>query len=291
MGVNLQIAANMIDVLRRATAANLGSTLRQGATVHLPAPGRVVMSGDLHDHRLNFQRLCILAALSKGLNRHLILHELCHGPHLVNGMDLSIRMVGLAAQLKLEYPQQVHFLQANHDLAQARGEDILKAGRSVVAAFNDGVAYMYGDDAPAVCAALAAFIKSLPLAVRLPNGILCTHSLPSPVQLPAFDPAVLERVPDEADLSPGGSGHMLIWGRNHTQALADQLAQTWGVRVFVMGHQPADMGHETQGQTMLILSSDGNHGVGLPIDLSRSYTRDELVDELHPLAGVPMRMD
>ncbi len=282
----LQNAAAVIDLFDRAAAVNLQGPLRQGATIHLRAPGRLVMTGDLHDNGLNFQRLCKFAALDRSSTNHLVLHEIVHGRNLVNGRDMSVRMLARVAALKLAYPQQVHVLQANHDLAQVRGEEILKAGHSVIEAFNDGLGFLYGDDWERVAAAISRFVLSYPLAVRCPNGILCSHSLPSPGRMDAFDPTVLQRVPTDADLASGGSAHLMIWGRRQTAEQTAALAATWGVDLFVTGHQPAEMGHEVVEPRLLILASDHEHGVALPIDLQRRYTLVDLVDAIHPLAAV-----
>ncbi len=286
----LQNAPAVIDLFDRAAAANLESPQRRGATVHLPADkalaGRLVMTGDLHDNGLNFQRLLKYAALDRSPGNHLVLHEIVHGRYTVNGRDMSVRMLAGVASLKLAYPNQVHVLQANHDLSQARGEMILKAGHSVTEAFNDGLGFLYGDDWEKVAGAIKRFVYSYPLALRCPNGILCSHSLPSPGRMETFDPSVLNRVPTEADLASGGSAHLLVWGRHQTAAQTASLAKTWGVELFVTGHQPAEMGHEVVEPRLLILASDHEHGVALPIDPQRRYTLDELVEIIHPLAAV-----
>jgi hypothetical protein len=282
---NLRDAAAVIDLLGRAAEANLRSPMRHGSTVDLPDRGRLVMSGDLHDNSRNYRRLVNLAALDKG-NHYLILHELIHGGHLVNGRDMSARLLFQAAALKVRYPEQVHILQSNHELAQVRGEDILKAGGSVIQAFGEGLEFMFGDEAAGVHGALARFVLSLPLAVRCPRGILCSHSLPSMRHLETFDPEVLKRTPTDADLAPGGSAYQMVWGRSHQEALAQRLGKAWGVRLFVTGHQPAEMGHEVESASILVLASDHEHGVALPIELSRDYTMDELVEALVPLGAV-----
>lgn len=284
--LDLQDAAAVADLFDRAAQANLNEPLRRGATVHLTAPGKVIMTGDLHDHGLNLQRLAKLADLGAHPERHLILHEIIHGPHRINGRDMSVRTLARVAALKVQYPQQVHLLLANHELAQLGGEGITKGGISVVAAFNRGVDFLYGDLADRVRAAMADFIRSLLLAVRCPNRILCTHSLPSPRQLESFDPTILDRVPTEEDLKSGGSAHKLVWGRDHSQEVAQKLGAAWDVGLFVMGHQPAEMGFEMFGPTMLVLASDHNHGVALPIDLSRSYDMDKLIAQIIPLNSV-----
>lgn len=289
--LNLRDPQVVIDVFHRAAQANLAAQGRQGAVIDLPDTGRLVMTGDLHDHALNFHRIVHLAQLDRSPHHRLILHEMIHGPARVNGRDLSIRLLALGAACKIRYPDQVYLMQSNHELAQFNGESILKDGVSQVDAFDAGIDFLYDDRADDVREAMNAMIRSLPLAVRCANGVMCCHSLPAPRKIDTFDKTVLDRVPTDADLSAadgGGHAYHMVWGRHHTQKVADELAEAWGIEggVFVMGHQPAEMGYETQGQTMLILASNHAHGVALPIDLGRRYTRDELVEEIVPLAAV-----
>ena len=283
---DLQDPAVVIDLFQRAANASRTSRYRQGAVTHLPDRGRLLVTGDLHDHGLNFQRILKLAGLEKGADRHLILHEVIHGEQRINGRDLSVRMLARVAALKLAYPDNVHILQANHELAQLGGEGILKDGVSVVEAFDEGVDFLYDEQADAVREAMGTFIRSHLLAVKCANGIFISHSLPSPRVLETFDLTVLERVPTEADLTYKGSAYEMVWGRNHTQPLADTLAEAWGAKLFVMGHQPAEMGYETEGQSMLILASDHDHGCVLPIDLASDYDMEALIGQITPLAAV-----
>ncbi|MCC7407689.1 MAG: metallophosphoesterase [Phycisphaeraceae bacterium] len=269
-----------------AAAANLNSPLRKGSADHLPPKGRLLMTGDLHDHGLNYQRLLQLAQLDASPDHHLILHEVIHGPHRVNGRDNSVRMLARIAALKLQYPRQIHLMLGNHELSQIRGEGITKDSVNVVDCFNEGLDFLYDDQAGQVRAAMDRFIRSLLLAVRCPNRILCSHSLPSPRMLKTFDPAILDRVPTNADYNVGGSAYQMVWGRSHTRDLADSLAKAWDIDLFLMGHQPADMGYELQGDSMIVLASDHTHGVALPLDLTTRYTLDDLVGQLIPLAGV-----
>ena len=289
LGLNLHDHQVITDLFDRATQANLETDQRIGATVHLPEQGRLLVSGDLHDNGPNLLRLLKLARLDLAGDHHLLLHELIHGPHRVNGRDLSIGTLARAAALKLQYPGQVHLMQANHELAQYSGDEITKDGVGVVDAFNLGVQFIYGEHAGHVRSVMRRFIASFLLAVRCANGIQCSHSLPSPHQLSWFDPAVLDRVPTEADLASGGSAHAMVWGRRHDQDLADRLAEMWPVRLFIVGHQPAEMGYETEGDSILIMASNHDHGVALPIDLSRRYELVDMVRELVPLMSVIVR--
>lgn len=278
----------VVEHFIQAERANLDTPGRNGAVVDLPDTGRLLMTGDLHDNALNYQRLLKLAQLDAGPGNRLILHEVIHGPDLVNGMDLSVRMLARVAALKCRYPDQVYILQSNHELAQLRHEGILKEGRDTVESFDDGIDFIYGGKADDVRDAMNGYLRSLLLGVRCANGIFASHSIPSNNRMKRFDSAVIDRVPTTEDFSVKGDVYHMVWGRNQTQATADTLAEAWGCKQFVMGHQPADMGYEIQEDTMLILASDHNHGVALPIDLTRTYDQDQLIEAIIPLASVTL---
>jgi hypothetical protein len=244
-------------------------------------------AGDLHDHGVNYQRIVKLAELDASPDHHVILHEVIHGPYLIDGRDHSVRMLGRVAALQLEYPGQVHVLMGNHELAQATGAEIAKGGRNPIASFDEGLDFMFDDAADAVRKAMGSFIRSMLLAVRCANGVFCSHSLPSPQSFDGFDVTIIDRIPAEQELVYNGSAYAMVWGRHHDEVLAEDLADEWNVRLFVMGHQPVDYGYELEAETLLILSSDDNHGVALPIDLSRTYPdRAALVEQIIPLASV-----
>ena len=56
---------------------------------------------------------------------------------------------------------------------------------------------------------------------------------------------------------------------------------------FLCGHQPQEMGYEVVHDRMVILASDHDHGVFLPLDLSKPVTLKKLVKSIRPFAGVP----
>src|SRR3954470_13855361 len=112
-------ADQVVETLSAATDENLSSSLRREQVVHLPETGELWMTGDLHDHRRNFDKLLKAVDLGANPQRHLILHELIHGDHYdANGAEESWVTLVRAAELKCDFPNQVHFLLANHDLAQ-----------------------------------------------------------------------------------------------------------------------------------------------------------------------------
>ncbi len=286
-------ASAVAQTFRAATQATLEDPRRRGATMHLTGPGRIWVTGDLHDHGLNLRRILRATGLDNpvgGGTDQVLLQEVIHGPDQINGMDLSVRMLVRCAELKRRFPQRVVVLQSNHELAQLRGERITKEGVSVVEAFGNGLNFLYGDEAEDVREAMQDYLEALPLAARTHpatgGGVLMTHSLPAPKRIDEFDKGVLDRDTTPEDLAPGGSAYDLVWGRYHNLKITQELAEAWGVDAMVVGHQPAEMGWEAVAQNTLILASDHGHGQALPIDPEQRYTRDELIQALVPLASV-----
>jgi hypothetical protein len=286
--LNLGDAAAVAAAFRHAADALRDDPQRRGSSVHLPDAGHLLATGDLHDHQLNFRRLLKLADLDAAADRHLILHEVIHGPDRVNDADLSVRMLARCADLVNRYPTQVHVLLSNHELAQLNGEAITKDGASVVDAFDAGIDFLYGPDADDVRQAMNDYILAMPLAVRCANGVMVSHSLPAPRRIDAFDKTVLDRELTEDDRRHKGSAYDLVWGRYQNQTITQELAEAWGVSAFVVGHQPAEMGYEPIAKNTLILASDHNHGVALSIDLARHYERPQLLHGIRALAGVTL---
>jgi hypothetical protein len=282
-------ADSVIETLETAREENVLSRFRQGQVVTLPAEGEVWMTGDIHDHRSNFNKLITAADLGNHFERHLILHELIHGDHFdSNGAEGSWQTLARAAELKCDFPEQVHFLLANHDLAQIHGEGIMKSGLSVCEAFNAGVKRDFADHGTAVTVAITEFLLSLPLAVRCPNGLFFCHSLPKDEQIAVFDFSVFDRSP----LNPSdykrrvGPVYQLIWGRHVTPAGVAAFAEKVGASLIVTGHQPQDFGYAVNGAQHLIIASDHNQGVFLPLDLGASYTVEGMVERLQKFVAI-----
>lgn len=279
----------VIDIYRRAADENRSDPVLQGSTLVFPNYGQLVMTGDMHGHMRNFDKLVRFCVLGESKIRHVILHELIHSePKTLDDIDLSHELMFEAAHWKVAFPEQVHFLQSNHELAQLTGQEITKNGRSVTKAFEDGVAHTFGRNLmPRVIDAIQEFISSFPLAARTKNGLFMSHSLPSELDWPMFDPGVLDRPLTEPDLMETGSVYQMVWGRRHPISLLDHIAQTLGAEIFITGHQPQEEGHAVIGERMLIVASDHNHGVFVPIDLRRkSYTMADLVKSVRKYVSV-----
>jgi hypothetical protein len=284
-------ADHVVETFGAAGDENKLSPLRVHQVVTLPDTGEVWMTGDLHDHRTNFRKLIRATDLAKHPERHLILHELIHGDHFdPTGAEDSWQMLYEAAQLKCDFPNQVHFLLANHDLAQIHGEGIMKAGYSVCEAFNAGVkrysvceAFNAGvkrdfkDRATIVTVAMTEFLLTLPLAIRCPNGLFFCHSLPTDDQIKSFDFTVFDRELSAPDYKRRvGPVYQLIWGRNVTPAGVEEFRAKVGAELLITGHQPQDAGYLVNGPHHLILASDHNQGVFVPLKLSETYDMDNV---------------
>lgn len=279
----------VLENLSIATDENRLSSLRQQQVVHLPDDAEVWMTGDLHDHRTNYAKLVAHADLGGNPQRHLVLHELIHGDHFdANGAEDSWQTLHRAAELKAQYPGQVHFLFANHDLAQIHGEGIMKGGLSVCEAFYKGLKRDFPDAYLKVNVAVTEFLLSLPLAIRCPNGLFFCHSLPTDEQIKKFDYTVFDRELTGEDYKRRtGAVYQLIWGRNVTPSGVAEFAEHVGAELIVTGHQPQEMGYAVNGDRHLIVASDHNQGVFLKLRADETYDINALLSRMYKFVGLP----
>ncbi len=279
----------VIDVYRRAADENRADPIRKGSTLYFPNYGQLVMTGDLHGHLANFDKLVRFCVLGASPGRHVILHELIHPEEIgLNETDHSHELLYEVAHWKCAFPDQVHFLQSNHELAQLTGQEITKNGREVTREFEEGLSRMYGrNNAPQILEAIKEFISSMPLAGRTPDGIFLCHSLPAEEDWPHFDRTVLDRMLTRADLFEGGPVYQMTWGRRHSAELLNEISLAFRARFFITGHQPREEGFGIVHDKMLILASDHNHGVFLPISLNRRHTLAGLVKSIRYFVAVP----
>ena len=282
--------ADAVSALMRDAAGVLMSEPgREGASVRLPADGRLLITGDLHDHLDNWHRILHLASLEGNPGNHVLLQELIHGDRLVNGLDFSWRMLVRVAEVVLAYPGQVHVILGNHELAQLTRRPVSKGAGNSVALFEDAIDWTFNDRADEVTASIDAFLASLPLCVRTSNGLLCTHSLPDTSRMGQFDRCILDRRIESTDYEGmEGSAWMLTWGRNHEDDQLEELAELWNVSTFCIGHQFVPEGISQLGQRLVALNSDHARGVAVPWDLGRTPSPKSLLESAIPLQSVPI---
>lgn len=276
--LDLRSPEAVAGVFRAAATAGLSARCRVGSIDSIEPRGVILATGDLHDNPIHFARVLEEARLgedSDATPQHLTLHELIHGDRLINGMDLSHRVLARAAALKAAMPERIHVLLANHELSQIVGSGVVKDGVRMVDAFNEGVEYAFGAGAEDVHAAIGEFVRSLPLALvsgrGTSQGVLFAHSLPGPEMMDRFDVEVLERPLTEGDYTPRkGSAHIMVWGRRHEPEQLVDLAKRWGVSRFVLGHEKAPEGWMAVEPNAVVLNSDHERGVALRMDLGAS---------------------
>ncbi|CAN5649711.1 metallophosphoesterase [soil metagenome] len=282
-------ADQTVELLGSAADENKLSKLRTHQVVALPEAGEVWMTGDIHDHRANLAKLIAAADLANNSQRHVVLHELIHGDHYdPKGAEDSWVSLARAAELKCDFPNQVHFMLANHDLAQIHGEGIMKAGTSVCEAFNQGVKRDFKEQATVVTVAITEFLLSFPLAIRAGTLFFC-HTLPTDEQIQNFDFTVFDRELTGPDYRRRtGPVYQLIWGRNVTPAGVKVFAEKVGAETIVTGHQPQESGFYVNGDQHLIIASDHNQGVMLPIELGKSYDAPTLAGRLKKFVAIEL---
>jgi hypothetical protein len=276
-----------IDLLNRGVKANQTDRFRRANLVCLPAPGSLIVGGDIHGHRRNFERLVTRADLPNHPDRHLILQEIIHGgPEDPAGGCLSYQLLFEAVRFKLSFPDQVHFVMGNHDTACISSTEVMKNGKEMNRAMASALEREFRQAGPDVRLAIRQFLFSQPLAVKCSNRIWISHSLPGDRAVGTFDPGIFDRELRIADCEKPGSAYLLTWGRRHSQTTLDRMAQWLDVDLFILGHQHQQKGWCRQGDKLLILVSDHNHGCLLEIDLAQTYTTAHLADSLTPLAAI-----
>jgi hypothetical protein len=130
---------------------------------------------------------------------------------------------------------------------------------------------------------------SFPLAARTQTGIFFSHSMPTDDQMDEFDFTIFDRPLTGDDyLRRKGPAYRLIWGRNITPEGVDKFLEKVNAKVIVTGHQPQEMGYLINGEKHLIIASDHNQGVFLPIDLAQEYTVEELAERLTKFVAVEL---
>jgi hypothetical protein len=277
----------IVDLLDKAAQANQTDRYRHGSLISLPDRGCLIAAGDIHGHRRNFERLVAFADLDSNPDRHLVLQEIIHGGPADAEMGcLSYELLFDVARCKLNYPDRVHIIMGNHDIAFINNSEIIKNGREMNSSMRLALDRKFGDDSHRIKEAIGRLLLSQPLAVRCNNRIWLSHSLPANRYLNKFDHQVIERKLELKDCEKAGPAYLLTWGRNIGPAMFDKITKLFDVDIFILGHQPQPEGWGRHGKNCIIIASDHNHGCLLQINLAESYTVDKLVDSIVPLASI-----
>jgi len=277
----------IIDLLGRGQSVCEQDRYRKGNVISLPGEGTLIATGDIHGHRRNFERIVSYADLAHNPNTHVLLHELIHGGSEDEyGGCLSYQLLFDAIEYKLRFPDQVHLIMGNHDTTFINNSRVMKSGREMNQALREAMDRQFGADSEKVKLAMRQFLFSQPLAVRCPNRIWLSHSLPADRFAAEFDFNLFKRKLKINDVVKPGDAYVLTWGRRISQENLDRFARVLDVDIFIVGHQPQSKGYCRAANNLLILASDHNHGCLLPINLSGFYTVEGLIESIVPIASI-----
>jgi hypothetical protein len=289
MVATIQFIESTVTAFEQATEANLNTPGREGNMVVITdeMADEVMVTADLHGHRRNFNLIKKIADLDQHPRRHLILHEVCHGgpTYPTNGGCMSHAMLEDVAKLKVRYPDRVHFMLSNHEMAELMDYPILKAKKMLNLMFRLGMQEMYGPATEKVRAAMMPFIRSCPLAVRLPGGVFVSHTLPESVDTRGFDTSLLSRPLGPAELKENSPLFQFLWGRDFRQANAEAFAKAVEAKVLIHGHEPCDAGFHAPNDVQIILDCCNEKGTYLLIPTKPAWTHAELLKRVEPLAA------
>jgi hypothetical protein len=286
MVASLQYIENVVATLDRAAEANRQMPGRQGSTISLTAEmaDEVLVTGDIHGHRRNFNRLRRIAALDKHPRRHLVLQEVCHGgPCYPNNGCKSHALLEDVAELLAEHAPQVHLILGNHELAELADFPIRKNNQLLNLCFRLGLRHMYGPGEDTIRQAINRFLLSCPLAVRLPQGVLIAHSLPEFVDSRGFDPAVLLRDLTPDDGNDDRDVFRLVWGRDYRPENARAFCESVGAKFLVTGHEPCREGFLVPNDLQVILDCCGDKAAYAILPVGAELTHAEIVQRIKVL--------
>ena len=281
------MSQEVIDLLKKGIEANKADRFRRGNLIRLPADGSLIVTGDTHGHRRNFERMIAFADLTNNPDRHLVLQEIIHGgPQDSQGGCLSYKLLFDAVRYKLSLPDRIHIIMGNHDITFINNSEVMKNGKEMNRAMRSALNREFQQATTDVEQAIKQFLFSQPLAVRCDNRVWLSHSLPGDRYVEKFDLQIFDRQLKPDDTVKPGSAYLLTWGRKYSQTLLDKMAKLLDVDFFILGHQPQQQGWSKAGKNLIIIASDHEHGCLLSLDLAKSYTVETLIDSIVPLASI-----
>jgi hypothetical protein len=287
MVATFQYIDSVIDVFEKAAEANERTPARDGNVIVLgpDEADEVMVTADLHGHRGNFNSIRRIADLEKRPRRHLVLQEVCHGgpAYPTNGGCMSHTMLEDVARLKVSFPERVHFLLSNHELAELTDYPIVKSKKMLNLAFRLGLQEMYGLAAEKVRTAYVTFLRSCPLAVKLPGGVFVCHSLPDRVDARPFDRGVFDRPYEQPDLLEYGAVFELVWGRDYRPENARAFAKIVGAKVLINGHEPCPDGFSVPNDVQVILDCCGDKACYVLLPTDRELSQAEIAQRISQL--------
>jgi hypothetical protein len=287
MDASDQYIENVVALFTQAAEANLRASCRQGNLIVLSedAADDVLIAGDLHGHRRNFNLIKKTADLDGHPRRHLLLQEVCHGgpTYEENRGCMSHTLLEDVALLKTQYPDRVHFILGNHELAELTDYPIQKNRQMLNLLFRLGLQQKYGLAVEMVREAYLPFLQSCPLAARLPHGVFVSHSIPERCDLQGFDADIFDRPIRFTEWFEPSEVFRLVWGRDYRPENARAFAKLAGARILVNGHEPCQKGFAAPNDVQIILDCCGDNAAYLLLPSHSEFTHEQMLALVQPL--------
>jgi hypothetical protein len=287
MVASIEYIDRVIAAYGQAAEANRQTPSRRGNVVVLTdeVGDDVMITADVHGHRQNFNAIVKRAALEEHSRRHLVMQEVCHGGpvYASNGGCMSYTLLEDVAKLKVRYPDRVHFLLSNHEMAELTDYPIVKGQKMLNLLFRYGLQEMYGPATEKVREAYREFLRTCPLAIRLPGDVVVCHSLPENLERVAFDKSILERELGMEDFEPNGSLFNMLWGRDYREENARRFAEQIGASVLIHGHDPCPQGYKTPNAVQVILDCCARPASYVVLPLNEPLDHAGIVERIEQL--------
>lgn len=287
MVATIQYIENVIATCAQATDANLHTPHRSGNVVELTAENAedVMITADLHGNRRNFNAIKKIADLKGHPRRHLVLQEVCHGgpTYPANGGCMSHGMLEDVAKLKAEFPDRVHFLLSNHEMAELTDFPILKSKKVLNLMFRMGMQQMYGPATEKVREAYLGFLRSCPLGVRLSSGVFVCHSLPEKADSSGYCAEFFHRPLEPIDYQEHSDLFRTLWGRDYRPENARAFTELVGATVLISGHEPCPDGYSVPNEYQVILDCCGEKACYLILPVDQPLSHAQIVERVERL--------
>jgi hypothetical protein len=287
MVASIEYIEKIIDAFGQAAEASWNTPGRSGNIIQVTPElaDEVMVTGDLHGHRRNFNLIKKHAALDKYPRRHLVLQEVCHGgpTYPQNGGCMSHTLLEDVARLKVKYPDRVHFILGNHELAELAEYPIQKNKKMLNLLFRLGLQQMYGPATDKVREGFFPFLKSCPLAVQLSTGVFLSHSVPEHVDTEGFDYSVFSRPLDDSDYRQRAGVFQLVWGRDYRHENVSAFAAGVGAAMIITGHEPCAKGFNTPNPIQVIIDCCAPQSSYVVLPTDRALSHEEIVQRIEKL--------
>lgn len=288
MVATIEYIESVIASYQAAAKANTKTPCREGNVVNITSEiaDDVMITADLHGHRKNFNTIKKLADLENHPRRHLIMQEVCHGGPTYpsqQGGCMSHSMLEDVAKLKAAYPDRVHFLLSNHEMAELTEYPILKSNKMLNLMFRLGLQEMYGPATEKVREAYREFIGTCPLAARIGDDVFVCHSLPEKVDKQSFDESIFSRKLSPVDFQEHKDVFRLVWGRDFRQENAEAFAKKVKATTLIHGHDPCPDGFRVPNDLQIIIDCCTDRGCYILMPTGEPLSHKQVVELVRPL--------